>query len=104
MTRWLAFYANPASTATPTTSREWDALGLPNGGRLIVAQFHSPAVAKAWVQGVQGVIFLPRRQRPLPPVAVTVLAPFGVVDGDTVDDALDKIFQQWPHPGLYDHY
>lgn len=105
MSRWLAFYANPQSVARPDTAREWDALDLSNGGRLIVARFPSPAEAQAWVAGVQGVTFLPRRQRLLPQTAVTVLAPFGVVLGDTVDEALEKIFAvAWAHPGLWDHY
>ena len=102
--RWLAFYAQPGSSATPDTAREWDAIDLSNGGRLILARFHSPDIAQAWVQSVQGVIFLPRRARPLPPAAITVLAAFGVLAGDTVDDALAKIAAQWPHPGLWDHY
>lgn len=104
MTRWLAFYANPQSAATPDIAREWEALTLQNGGRLILALFHSPAIAQTWVASVQGVTFLPRRQRLLGQAAVTVLAPFGVLLGDTVDDALEKIAASWPHPGLWDHY
>jgi hypothetical protein len=104
MSRWLAFYATPGTTATPTTSLEWEALDLANGGRLILALFHGPADAQAWVASVQGVIFLPRRQRVLGQAAVTVLAQFGVVLGDTVDAALEKIAAFWPHPGIWDHY
>lgn len=103
MSRWLAFYANPTSTAIPTGG-EWDALDLSNGGRLIIARFHSPAQAQAWVASVQGVTFLPRRQRLLGQAAVTVLTQFGVVLGDTVDTALEKIAASWPHPGIWDHY
>jgi len=103
MSRWLAFYAMPGSTAIPTGG-EWDALDLPNGGRLILALFHGPAQAQAWVASVQGVTFLPRRQRVLGQAAVTVLASFGVVLGDTVDAALEKIAASWPHPGTWDHY
>lgn len=104
MSRWLAFYAAPGSSAIPDTSLEWDALDLLNGGRLILARFHGPAQAQVWIASVQGVVFLPRRQRILGQAAVTVLAPFGVVLGDTVDAALEKIAASWPHPGLWDHY
>lgn len=104
MSRWLAFYANPQSVARPDTAREWDSLDLSNGGRLIIARFPSPAEAQAWMASVQGVLFLPRRHRPLPLGAISVLAAFGVISGDTVDDALEKIFAQWPHPGLFDHF
>lgn len=107
MSRWLAFYAAPTSSATPIGALEWEGMDLANGGRLILALYHSPADAQAWLAGAQGVTFLPRRARLLPPAAVTVLAPFGVVTGDTVDAALEKIFSSpngWQHPGLWEHY
>lgn len=102
--RWYAFLAGPNSTATPQGSGEWDALDLPGGARLILAKYHNIGLARQWAQVEPGVIFLPRRARLLPPAIVTALAGYGVVVGDTVDDALEKISAGWPHPGIFDHY
>lgn len=105
MSRWYAFLATDAAlrATPPRNAIEWDAHNLPGILSFVLVKFHHPNDAKAWA-ALPGIVFLPRRQRPVPSNVATALANFGVVDGDTVDAALEKIAASWPHPGVWDHY
>lgn len=108
MSRWFAFVATTAALqATPPTGAvEWDSHELPGTvppRQIVLARFHTLAAAQAWA-ALPGINLWPRRARVLMPAIVTALAPFGVIAGDTSDDALEKIAGAWSHPGVWEHY
>ena len=76
---------------------------MPGALSLAFVRFHSPTDAKVWAT-LPGVVFLPRRARPIPTAVATALSGFGVVGTDTVDAALEKLAALWPHPGVWEHY
>lgn len=86
------FEANPPPCA-------WHALEIPGSAPaalLVVVRFHNPRDGMDWCAQPQCKP-MPRSFALVPPIAVTLLGPaFGVLAGDTVAEAMEKVAAAWP--------
>jgi hypothetical protein len=94
----LVSLANLQVTRPPC---EHDALDVPPNA-LVLLRSADFGTVRAWVTKVSGTL-LPHRTDVVPAQLLPMLAPFGVVATDTIDGALQKVWQAWPHPGLWEH-
>lgn len=89
--------ANLQATPPPTAYHALQTPGAPAWSLVIVEDWPSHEAQDAW-EAIPGVIEMHTWNwgKTIPAAMVTAFAPWGVVTGDTIEQAFRKIRQKWP--------